>query len=95
MNEQEYAAVDIFKALADPTRLDVVRQLASKPVDIPGQELVLGCATTNRLSQPAMSHHFSKLVDSGILSERKVGTEKRYVLNTALLRSVGIDPNKL
>lgn len=95
MNTSEYQAVEIFKALADPTRLDVVRQLANRPVDIPGQELVNGCASANKLSQPAMSHHFSKLVDAGILSEHKVGTEKRYELNSALLAHVGIDPKKL
>jgi ArsR family transcriptional regulator, arsenate/arsenite/antimonite-responsive transcriptional repressor len=81
----------VFKALADKTRLDIVRSLVNKPDD---------CASCNEvssmsaLSQPAMSHHFKKLVDAGVLTERKVGTEKVYELNRPVLDSMGLNPDK-
>jgi DNA-binding transcriptional ArsR family regulator len=50
---------------------------------------------STKLSQPAMSHHFNKLVDAGVVSEEKRGTQKLYELNTALLKSIGIDVTKL
>jgi len=82
----------ILKALADHTRLEIVRTLAHKPTATSSCNAV---SSASPLSQPAMSHHFGKLVDAGILNENKVGTEKMYELNMELLRSVGIDPTKL
>ena len=83
--------VNIFKALADPTRLEIVRELAKKPEDCKSCSEV---SSVSSLSQPAMSHHFKKLVDAGVITERKQGTEKIYELNSELLVSVGIDPSK-
>ena len=42
-----------------------------------------------------MSHHFKKLVDAGILLEKKSGIEKFYELNHQLLDSIGINVNKI
>lgn len=96
MNQSQTRAVEILKALADPTRLDVVRSLAAKPDDyVPSGDLVESCSTLTKLSQPAMSHHINKLVDAGILRELKVGTSKRYELNDELLQSIGINSSKL
>lgn len=83
--------VNIFKALADKTRLDIVRSLVKKPHDTASCHEVSACSS---LSQPAMSHHFKKLVDAGVLLERKSGTEKIYELNHPLFASIGIDPKK-
>lgn len=93
MNNED--KVDILKALADPTRLDIVRRLSKESTDMPSGDLVSSCSSAVKLSQPAMSHHFGKLVDAGILQEHKVGTEKRYKLNCDLLEKTGIDPAKL
>lgn len=82
----------ILKSLADPTRLDIVRMLASKQNDSASCTDISACS---KLSQPAMSHHFGKLVDAGVLLEKKVGTKKIYELNNPLLGSIGIDPHKL
>lgn len=89
MHEHDVTA--IFKALADKTRLDIVRQLAQH-----------GCAAScgsvsnaSPLSQPAMSHHFGKLVEAEVITEHKEGKQKYYRLNTPLLESCGIDVNKL
>lgn len=96
MNNNAYEAVEIFKALADPTRLDIVRRLASEPdAYVPSGDLIESCSSLTKLSQPAMSHHLNKLVDAGIISERKVGTGKRYELNEETLALAGIDPHKL
>ena len=84
--------VNVFKALADPTRLDIVRKLASSTKPISGCDIVSDCSA---LSQPAMSHHFTKLVDASVITEQKKGTEKIYELNYDLFATVGIDPSKI
>lgn len=84
--------ITIFKALADKTRLDIVRTLVRDRDDTASCAQVSTCSS---LSQPAMSHHFKKLVDAGILDEHKEGTEKIYKLNSDLLLGAGIDPKKL
>lgn len=82
----------VFKALADQTRLDIIRTIVKDRDDTASCAKVSECST---LSQPAMSHHFKKLVEAGVLNERKVGTEKLYELNSQLLNRIGIDPKKL
>lgn len=84
--------ITILKALADKTRLDIVRALVRDHNDTKSCAEV---SAVSSLSQPAMSHHFGKLVDAGVLLERKSGTEKIYELNTTALARVGIDPKKL
>jgi ArsR family transcriptional regulator len=84
--------VTVFKALADKTRLDIVRNIASCPKDTASCADVSAYST---LSQPAMSHHFKKLVEAGVLLEQKVGTEKSYELNHKLFAMLGINPDKL
>ncbi len=85
-------SVNIFKALADQTRLDIVRKLASKPKDSASCGEVSTCSS---LSQPALSHHFKKLVDAKIILEQKSGTEKIYTLNHDMFEKLGINPNKI
>lgn len=83
--------VDLFKALADKTRMDIVRKLAQ-------EEACTSCSKVSRvssLSQPAMSHHFSKLVEAGVILEEKEGKEKLYTLNKELLEAKGIIPDLL
>lgn len=84
--------VAVFKALADKTRLDIVRKLATCTDAVSGCDIVSDCAA---LSQPAMSHHFTKLVDAGVILEQKKGTEKSYELNRPLFTTLGINPEKL
>ena len=86
---------EIFKAMADETRLGLIRKLAEASGPITSCDLVSSCASLGNLSQPTVSHHFSKLVDAGILTEDKVGVQKTYELNRHLLISVGIDANKI
>lgn len=88
-------SVDILKSLADETRLSLVRQLVQQNREVAGSEIIVGCSKVLQLSQPTLSHHFNKLVQSGVLLDRKSGTEKYYRINYELLRSIGIDPTKL
>jgi len=84
--------VAVLKALSDPTRLGLVRQLATSP----SHEQSCGALSAKAcLSQPAMSHHFNKLVSAGVVIARKDGKEKSYELNRQLLTSCGIVPEKL
>ncbi len=85
----------ILKALADDTRLTIVRKLASMDKPVPSCDIVATCASFLELSQPAMSHHFTKLVDAGVVLEQKKGVQKLYTLNLELLETIGVDPNKL
>ncbi len=85
-------SIPVLKALADKTRLDIVRTIASQPNKSCSCSFV---SVNSKLSQPAMSHHFSKLVDAGVLTESKNGTEKSYKLNLKLLQDIGINPDKL
>ena len=94
MNITQEQRIEILKALADETRLSIVQKLLREEDTVPGCD-ILACATVHKLSQPAMSHHFSKLVDAGVVIESKQGTQKLYELNRDLLASAGINTNNL
>lgn len=83
--------VDLFKALADETRMEIVRELAKSGDCVSCRKV----SSVSSLSQPAMSHHLSKLVDSGVILEEKKGKEKLYTLNKELLIAKGISPDLL
>jgi DNA-binding transcriptional ArsR family regulator len=80
----------IFKALSDDTRIDILRHVI-KEEEIACQELMKRFP----LSQPTMSHHFNKMVNAGILNNRRDGVLWFYTLNTELLSKVGIDIVKI
>lgn len=61
----------VLKALADPTRLRLVRALAEAPRYV--EEL----ATVTALSAPTISHHLKKLEAAGLVTRRK---EQYYVM---------------
>ena len=85
------ATAELFKALGNETRLSIVQELARRDEEVPGTELLLGCSAALQLAQPTLSQHFSKLVSSGALLERKQGTEKYYTLNCDAFAAAGID----
>lgn len=86
-------SVDILKALADETRLSMVRKIAQDSAPTPGYELSTTC--TQQLSQPTMSHHVNRLVEAGVLGVHKRGTQKSYTLQREALEQIGIDVTKL
>ena len=90
MKDQQ--TINVLKALADPTRLKLVRSLFK---DSHGQKSCSDLSAKSCLSQPAMSHHFSKLATAGVISETKIGTQKTYILNNDFLNSLGLNIQKL
>lgn len=86
-------SVEILKALADETRLSMVRKIAKDTTPTPSCELSSTC--TQQLSQPTMSHHVNKLVEAGVLGVEKRGTQKVYTLQRDVLAAIGIDVTKL
>lgn len=62
----------IIQALADPVRLEIVRQLAGCPSE---GELTCGSVSLP-VSKSTASHHFKTLLDAGVIAERSQGTRK-------------------
>ncbi len=92
--ENAIKIVHVLKALADETRLSIVRKLARGNGVVCGCD-VTACSSVKTMSQPTMSHHFNKLVEAGVVIEEKRGTQKFYALDTAMLEAIGIDVHKL
>ncbi|MFO7676921.1 MAG: metalloregulator ArsR/SmtB family transcription factor [Thermoplasmatota archaeon] len=60
--------VDIFKALADPTRLKILECVQQ------GQKCICEIIPYTKKSQPNVSQHIKILKSAGIVSENKDGT---------------------
>lgn len=80
----------LLKALADDTRLSILKELLNKK-----EVSCLELRSLFDLSQPTLSHHFHKLIEAGVIGERKSGTEHYYSLNSTKLKVSGIDITKL
>ena len=77
MSEEEAAATaDLFKALADPSRVRVLNLLAvsDEPVCVCNLTELLGVA------QPTVSFHMKKLMDAGLLQREQRGVWAYYSL---------------
>lgn len=72
--------VDLFSALADPTRCRVVEMLHERPR--PVHEL----AAAFDISRPAISRHLRVLKDAGLVQEEKAGRENVYSLQRGRLK---------
>ena len=73
----------LFKALGDPTRLQLVVRLATAPGPLTVTE-VSGCCDTH-LS--GVSRHLAQMQRAGVVSSHKDGREVRYRLNHEYLAS--------
>lgn len=80
MSHAEY--VQIFKALADETRLKIVEMVA-------GGELC-ACKILEQfdITQPTLSYHMKILCDSGLINGRRDGAWMRYTINNGKLTAV-------
>jgi ArsR family transcriptional regulator len=89
-DEQAGTLADVFKALADPTRVRIVNMLANT------DEAVCVCDFTPHLglSQPTVSFHLAKLRKAGLLDREQRGTWAYYSLNRSALGRVArvLDP---
>jgi ArsR family transcriptional regulator len=72
----------VFKALADPVRIRLLRLVADSP-----DTTACTChlPTALGISQPTLSHHLKKLVDSGLLQRTQRGRWVHYRLDSAAL----------
>ncbi len=61
--------VGVFKALADPTRLEILRLVSAQS----GATCVCDIVEHFELSQPTISHHLKVLRDAGLLTSVKLG----------------------
>jgi ArsR family transcriptional regulator len=69
-DEEAAATAELFKALADPTRIRIVNLLATS-----GGESVCVCHLIEPLglSQPTVSHHMKRLLDVGLVEREQRG----------------------
>lgn len=66
---------DVFQALSDPTRREIIRSLATSEMT------VMNLAKPFEMSLPAISKHLKVMEKAGLVSVRKEGTYRYYYLN--------------
>lgn len=76
-------AADIFLALAEPTRRNIVEILATR-----GQLSVSQISEKFRISPPAISQHLKVLRDTNILQVERQGQRRIYKINTDSLHEL-------
>ena len=73
---------DAFKALADPTRREVLRLLQ-------GGEMTAGeLAEHFDMTKPSLSHHFAVLRQADLIAARREGQQIFYFLNTTVVEDL-------
>ncbi len=73
---------DTFRALADPTRrqiLDLLRR---------GEMTAGALAERFDMTKPSMSHHFAVLKEADLVTSRRDGQQIWYALNTTVVEDV-------
>ena len=73
---------DAFKALADPTRREILRLLRK------GEMTAGDLAGRFDTTKPTLSHHFAVLRDADLITVRREGQTLWYALNTTVLEDV-------
>ena len=73
---------DVFKAIADPTRREILRLLRH-------EEMSAGdVAARFDMTKPTVSHHFVVLKAAGLITSRRDGQTIWYALDTTVLEDV-------
>jgi ArsR family transcriptional regulator len=73
---------ELFKALADPTRREILRLLGA------GEKSAGELAEHFDMTKPSISHHFSVLKEGDLISSRRDGTTIYYSLNTTVVQDL-------
>ena len=71
---------NVFKALSDPTRREILRLLSR------GEKTAGELASKFDMAKPSMSHHFAVLKDAELISSRREGQQIWYSLNTTVVQ---------
>jgi DNA-binding transcriptional ArsR family regulator len=79
---QSARSADPFEALGDPTRRELLRQLAD------GDRSVTELAGTVPISRPAVSRHLRVLKEAGLVEEAPRGTRRIYHLREEGIEAV-------
>ena len=61
---------DVFQAIADPTRRDIINLIAYKPLNLNA------IAYNFEVSRPAISQHIKILMECGLIEMKKQGRER-------------------
>jgi DNA-binding transcriptional ArsR family regulator len=61
---------DVYQAIADPTRREIIRLVAAKPLNLNG------IAENFDMSRPAISQHIKILTECGLITIRQEGRER-------------------
>jgi ArsR family transcriptional regulator len=72
----------VFKALADPTRREILRLLND------GEKTAGELSQHFPISGPSMSHHFNVLKQADLVSSRREGQQIYYTLNTTVFQDL-------
>jgi ArsR family transcriptional regulator len=73
---------EVFKALSDPTRREILRLLSG------GERTAGELASSFDMTKPSMSHHFAILKEADLIQSRRDGQQIFYCLNTTVLEDV-------
>ena len=73
---------EVFKALSDPTRREVLRLLAT------GEKTAGDLADHFDMSKPSVSHHFAVLKKADLIRSRREGQQIYYALNTTVTQDL-------
>jgi len=76
------AASQVFAAISDPTRRELLDLLAEREYAV--NDLV----SRFEVSQPAVSHHLRILREAGLVKKREAGRQRLYRLEARPLREV-------
>ncbi|THF80743.1 autorepressor SdpR family transcription factor [Cohnella fermenti] len=71
---------DTFKALADPTRRQIIQLLKER--DLTAGEI----ADRFSISKPSISHHLSTLKNAGLIDDTRQGQNIIYSLNMTVIQ---------
>jgi DNA-binding transcriptional ArsR family regulator len=73
---------DPFKALADPTRREILAMLRH------GEMTAGALAEKFDMTKPSMSHHFGVLREADLITSRRDGQQIWYALNTTVVQDL-------
>ncbi|MDO5535174.1 MAG: metalloregulator ArsR/SmtB family transcription factor, partial [Propionibacteriaceae bacterium] len=73
---------DVFKALADPTRVRLLDHIAAAPG---GTACACHLPDSLGISQPTLSHHLKKLTEAGLVTREQRGRWAHYTAVVGVL----------